>query len=1141
MYRAYQENLGKHNNTIENRERYSNHHNNITDPAGFSVDPSSTGLFSNLDAENPWSSQFEDVSVERNTMNSDIQQIFPATLSAIPQLSLCDVDLYNQDDQGLRNPMDPERFEPWSSYTVLLESAELRTEEGGTLRTPWIYLWNAEEMDPDQRFSQISPEDVRLERARYVKNPEMQAARAFYNALQIMRRTIQANEAELSPHLRTHHEKTNCEIEMLLSFHEYDLHANECADCCSALANLRRQLPCCELGMRLAEKVFLAIDWYATATFGDYETVSLQVFDPSVRNLLLAFTQAEPTHAIKAEENTARSLQENAAIQTLAIESLGVISSFLGLEDKTSVIKSRHSNMRESPRANISGGRRDKSQTEIPSFLQEEQPDLLITDADLVVSKLDEYLDSPSKRRALRTRIGQQGMRSIRRLFNVSLHGYNSLERALGDRIEDKYDFYQNFPNHADLLSLGVQTFIELSSEKPSYPTALREVYSILHLCDSINKILPQRNSERRRRAESFTRELKDWRNIIETDGERSAFELIVQIRWPSQYLQFRRRPSLFLKSPSNKISQHLPPPEDRSETTTATSSDIRRGPQTASPSAAEESNPMAKALLWMQLFAGIVFTTIAAYFSLNHRMVNILVLYLTGGDSQILNSSQTIDNNSTHLPKNLAWISSSSIKFMDKTRRYIINKLRDPEYSIFSHVIDVAADSLSCGWISTIKGLESLLLQMAKLVECTKVEFQGFVEKVLDLCMICAANLSQYESHRIAPKGSDTKYNISYKESRVAEVFGRWTADDDEVPTEIPTLQDIMSVSPAAGFGSSMYHNDRFLGPQSPSAASLGSSRSLGHRIKSDFLDDIGVPVEDRLVSTEDMYFPERTVDQDLSGGPIAAYASMMNAPTMDPVLTIEHQDNLLALYPAHAHFPTPSSTKAYSHTHPPNMFHHTASNFDSFWNMNRAPVVVSSLPEHTGYYLAPNSGWHFAEDFLGSTSSPSNAYCQAPTSIPTSLPTAYPDNLKPLLTGSITASSISPYIQSAETPRFLPIAPTPPPPVPPPKPRKRRRSSSTKNEDDRSSGTGTGQPVTKRQKKTMLFKCPICKHDIAAPRMNLTRHIRSVHADSRTRRIECEWPGCATTFQAARKDNYRAHLRKHHEKLSESGSILS
>ncbi|KAF3920702.1 hypothetical protein ABW21_db0209617 [Orbilia brochopaga] len=791
-------------------------------------------------------------------------------------------------------------------------------------------------------------------------------------------------------------------MEMLLTFYEYDLHANGCGDCCSALANLKRQLPRCKLGMSLAERVFVAIDWYGTATFGDYETVSLQVFEPSVRALLLAFGQTESPQAIKGEDTTLRSLREAAAAQTLASESSGVISSFLGLEDRTKIVKPRDSQNNGSLKSTKYAAKRDKHWIELPAFLQEERSDLLVAETELVVSKLDDHLDSPSRRKNIRSQIGQHGMKSIRRLFKVSLQGHSSLERALGNRIEDEYGLYRDFSNHTDLLSLGVQTFIELSSERPSYPTALREVYSILHLCDSINKITPQHSSERRRRAESFTKELKEWRNIIETDGERSAFEMIVRVRWPSQCSQTPMRP-LYLKSPNNKTSsRHLPQCESRVEACTATSSDIEAAYHITptSASAVEEPMSIAKALLWMQLFAGIVFSTIAAYFSLNHRMVNILVLYLTGGNSEILNSSRTIHNNSTQLPNNSAWISYTSIRFVNEARRRIIDKLQGPQYIIFSYAIDVASDSLNCGWISTIESLEEMLVRMAKLVECTKAEFQTFVEQVLNLCALCAANMPHHESHRMNPKGAGLRYSSSYKEHRLAKVFERWRADDDEVPTEIPTIQDMMSMRLSAGLDSNMYRHDNLSGLESPYTASLGSSRSLGHRIKSDFLSDAGAPIEDRLVSTEDIYFPERSIDHDLSGGPIATYASMMNAPTMDPVLTLENQDNLLAL--SQAHFPTPPVNKTYSHTHahPANISYHT-SNFDSFWNMNRAPVVVSGLPEHAGYYLAPNSGWHFAEDYLGSTSSPSNAYCQPPTSIPTSLPTAYPDSLKPLMAG--------------------------------------------------------------------------------------------------------------------------------------------
>ncbi|KAJ6255823.1 hypothetical protein Dda_9433 [Drechslerella dactyloides] len=436
-------------------------------------------------------------------------------------------------------------------------------------------------------------------------------------------------------------------MEMLLSFHEYDQHANECDNCCSALVNLQRRLPRCDLGMRLAENISLAIDWYATATFGDYETIFLQVFDSSARTLLLDFIQAGSGQVVEAKETTTAPLQESAPSQTLAIEPLGIVSSFLGLERETS--------------------------------------------------------------------IGQQGMRSIQRLSNVSPRGYNSLEKELGNRLEEKYDFYPDFPNHMDLLNLGIQTFIELNSEKPSYPTAPREIYSVLYLCGGINQTLLHQNSERRR-AESFARELKDWRNIIKSDGERSAFERVVQIRRHSQYLQSQRQSSRLLRNIDNETSsQHIPLFEDRIEAGTATSSSKRRLSKIASPTTAKSSNPIAKAMLWMQLFASMIFTTLAAYFSLSHRTTNILALFFTGDDPETLNSSQTINNNSTHLPKNLAWTSSPSIKFMDKARHYIISRFKSPEYSVFSYAIDVAADSLSYGWISTVNGIETLLLQMAK------------------------------------------------------------------------------------------------------------------------------------------------------------------------------------------------------------------------------------------------------------------------------------------------------------------------------------------------------------------------------------------------------------------------------------------
>ncbi|KAF3201533.1 hypothetical protein TWF191_003256 [Orbilia oligospora] len=913
---------------------------------------------------------------------------------------------------------------------------------------------------------------VNLERARYVRHPEMQAAKAFYNALQIMRRIIQANETKLSPYLRTHHERTNCEVEMLGSFKEYEFHAEGCPSCCSALVNLKHKTSLCELGMGLAEKVFLAIDWYATATFGEYESVVLEVSERSVRSLLLAFTQDESPPLFKPQLSSASSLSETAPLQTLAVQSLGVIGSVLG--------------------------------------------------------------------------IGQEGMRSIRRLYNVSLYGYNTLERAFNDGFINTYDFSLDFPNHADLLSLGVQTFIGLSNEKASYPTALREVYSILHLCDSINQILPQERYERRKQIEAFFRELEDWRNIIEAAWERSAFEVIVKIRWPSNDMA-----SWALSSSPNPKRVKLSPKKDAGVgCSQAIEASLSKNMDAASKPAAchlpEDRGPMMKALLWMQLIAGVVFTTIAAYFTLNHRTVNALVLYLTGDGEDTLGSTRTLDNTTALLPKNAAWISSSSIMFIDKVKRHIIEKLRSSEFNIFSQAVDVAMDSLSCGWISTINSLELLLVRLAKLVECTKSEFHTFVQQVLYLCTVCAANMTGSESFRIGSKKRSALYSSAYRNHRAEEEMQSWIADEDEIPTQLPTL------TPNPKSKSKLKTPSEGLGPLSPATASLASSRSVRARIQSDFLDETFMSPEDRLVSDTASYFPIENSDQDLSGGPITAYTSIINAPSLDPVLTLENQDNILAL--SQSHYGTPVS-KTYSQ--PSHAHYHTGNNFDSFWALNRHghPLVVSSLPEHAGYYLAPSSGWNLAEDFLSSANSPSNTYYPPPTSIPTSISTTYAENLKPTIAASIAptnqgmhrlanpflstlaGSPISPYTNPEETPRFLPTAPTPPPQVPPPKPRKRRRSSPLKEEGNNTSGAA-GAPPPKRQKKTMLFKCPICKHDIAAPRMNLTRHIKSVHADSRQRRIECEWPGCATTFQAARKDNYRAHLRKHQEKLGEAGN---
>ncbi|KAK6524016.1 hypothetical protein TWF694_005684 [Orbilia ellipsospora] len=1137
---------------IDSTERILDRYSSLDYMTSWIVDSSST--YTNPNVENPWPNEHGNVSIGYNTDDQYIQQNLPTSYQTTAQSPFRDFEIYNKDGQV--EPMEFDEVEPQTPYVILLDSRDFESKDGSTNTTPWIYLWKAEKTAIDQLDPLISSEEVRLERARYVKNPEMQAAKAFYNALQILRRILQANEAELSPHLRTHHERTNCEAEMIQSFREYELHSKGCSNCCSPLMSLKRQIPLCELGMSLAEKVFLAIDWYATATFGDYETVTLEVSDHSVRSLLLAFTD-ETLPSFQPEEGSVESLAANAPVQTLAAQSLGIISSIMGVEDKTSTAcrsitpkRKRFSpglTARVSSATTTSTGRifLDKSQDQ----------DHLTANPESIVSCLDDYLNVPARRRFLRSQISQEGMRSIRRLFNVSLHGYNLLERAFNESVEEDYDFYQDFPNHTDLLSLGVQTFIELSNEKPSYPTALREVYSVLHLCDSINQILPQEKHERQKRVERFIQELKDWRNIIEAHDERSAFELIVQVRWPSPYLRFSRRPSenpiarRIKAQPENiskRKSEALSVPQATPKVNTPTNSGNAR------PHAhTEEFNPMSIALLWMQLIAGIVFTTIAAYFSFNHRMVNIFVQYLSGGDPEVLNSSQTIHNASTRLPNNSAWISSTSIKFIEKTKRFVISKLKVSEFDKFSQAVEVAMDSLSCGWISTIKDLETVLLRVAKLIECTKLEFQTFVQRVLDLCTACAANMTSCETHRMSRKRSSTGYNYSYEPSNPERATTPWIADEDEIPLRLPKSVSRTNSNLKSGVVNN-FRPDSFDGPLSPALASLASSRNLHQRIKSDFLDDALMSTEDRLISDTDAYFPIENSDRDLSGGPIAAYTSIINGPTLDPVLTLENQDNLLSLSQA-----TYSNPISKSYSQGPSSAYNASSNFDSFWSLNRHghPLVVSSLPEHAGYYLTPSSNWNLGEDLLGSTSaaSSSSTYYPPPTSIPTSLSAVYNESLKatvatslpptsqpmhrlsnPFL-NSIAASPISPYPHPDETPRFLPTAPTPPPPVPPPKPRKRRRSSPLKEEDN--NGTGTAPPP-KRQKKTMLFKCPICKHDIAAPRMNLTRHIKSVHADSRQRRIECEWPGCATTFQAARKDNYRAHLRKHQEKLGDPGN---
>ncbi|KAF3934083.1 hypothetical protein ABW19_dt0206616 [Dactylella cylindrospora] len=1108
---------------LENMDRLLDHYSNIDFMTSWII--GSPSGYPTSDAENPWA-DIENIGYGLSAFGPMQQQSDLVARYQTSASQLEDLGIYNK--EGKVEPMDIDEVEPQSPYVVLLDSRQINTGSGTTITTPWIYLWKVEKLDSIGDRSSPPIEDVKLERARYVKNPEMQAAKAFYNALQLLRRTVQANETELSPNLRTHHERTNCEEQMLQSFTEYDAHASQCSSCCSALINAKRKIPLCELGTVLAEQVFLAIDWYATATFGDYKTVTLEVSSHSVWSLLLAFTQEEFTTSFESEEVLPELRPENAPIQTLAVESLGIISSFLGIEDKTSVIKRLPAKRKGS----------GPSSTTIycganAGYLWENmcQNDLLATNAELVVSTLDEYLNSPSRRRVLRSRIGQEGMRSIRRLFNVSLHGYNALERAFGDSIEEDYDFYHDFPNHADLLSLGVQTFIELSNEKPSYPTALKEVYSILHLCDSINQVMPQQNLERKRRTEGFTRELKDWRNIIESRGERDAFELIVQVRWPSKYLQPSRRGSAAgakrIKSAIDKYSVPDRASLERPER------DVSQASRNIPNGEKEDPNPMTKALLWMQLIAGIAFTTIAAFFSLNHRIVNVLVLYLTGGIQEILNSSRTIDNTSTHLPNNLAWISSSSITFIEKVRGHIIEKLRVPEFENFSHAVDVAMDSLSCGWISTINGLESLLLRLAKLVECTKLEFYTFVEKVLDLCMICAANMPTSQCHRIAPKESRVRYTSSYRQLRLCEEKSIWAADEDEETTKLQkAVARINSNSKSNPYDPI---DTQFSGPFSPAAATYASSRSPDFRIKSEFIDEVLMSTEDRLLADGPSPFQAEDNYRDLLGGPIAAYPSML--PPSDPVLTVENHDDLF-LSPPHYQ---PQTSKGYSE---PGMYH---PNLDLFWNPPRSASSMSSLPEHT---MAPS--WQLSGDLLN-FAEPSLHYYPAshtsvpasiPTSIPMSIPTSiaasistslptYAGTLKPLVTSSIAASPISPLPLPDETPRFLPAAPTPPPPVPPAKPRKRRRSSPTKDE-----GEGGQQPPSKRQKKTMFFRCQICKHDIAAPRMNLTRHVRTVHADSRQCRITCEWPGCETTFQAARKDNYRAHLRKHQEKLGEGGN---
>ncbi|KAF3197239.1 hypothetical protein TWF192_003069 [Orbilia oligospora] len=1143
MYRHNDQETSRKHGQPESTERISDYYYNNSDcMTSWILD--SPNRYDSHSVENPWSSQSGHVSNEYNSANAEIQQYFPTGYQDVPQSYSLSLDTYTHEEAP--GKLDFDEPELQSPYVILLDGSELKNKQGKIVSTPWIYLWKTEavDIDTDQVTSLAPSKDVNLERARYVRHPEMQAAKAFYNALQIMRRIIQANETKLSPYLRTHHERTNCEVEMLGSFKEYEFHAEGCPSCCSALVNLKHKTSLCELGMGLAEKVFLAIDWYATATFGEYESVVLEVSERSVRSLLLAFTQDESPPLFKPQLSSASSLSETAPLQTLAVQSLGVIGSVLGVSNKkfidNTTIPKRKQSFERVPSNFRHAGYRFFSGQSRPTEL------LTVNTEPAAVSKLEEYLNSPSRRRILRSQIGQEGMRSIRRLYNVSLYGYNTLERAFNDGFINTYDFSLDFPNHADLLSLGVQTFIGLSNEKASYPTALREVYSILHLCDSINQILPQERYERRKQIEAFFRELEDWRNIIEAAWERSAFEVIVKIRWPSNDMA-----SWALSSSPNPKRVKLSPKKDAGVgCSQAIEASLSKNMDAASKPAAchlpEDRGPMMKALLWMQLIAGVVFTTIAAYFTLNHRTVNALVLYLTGDGEDTLGSTRTLDNTTALLPKNAAWISSSSIMFIDKVKRHIIEKLRSSEFNIFSQAVDVAMDSLSCGWISTINSLELLLVRLAKLVECTKSEFHTFVQQVLYLCTVCAANMTGSESFRIGSKKRSALYSSAYRNHRAEEEMQSWIADEDEIPTQLPTL------TPNPKSKSKLKTPSEGLGPLSPATASLASSRSVRARIQSDFLDETFMSPEDRLVSDTASYFPIENSDQDLSGGPITAYTSIINAPSLDPVLTLENQDNILAL--SQSHYGTPVS-KTYSQ--PSHAHYHTGNNFDSFWALNRHghPLVVSSLPEHAGYYLAPSSGWNLAEDFLSSANSPSNTYYPPPTSIPTSISTTYAENLKPTIAASIAptnqgmhrlanpflstlaGSPISPYTNPEETPRFLPTAPTPPPQVPPPKPRKRRRSSPLKEEGNNTSGAA-GAPPPKRQKKTMLFKCPICKHDIAAPRMNLTRHIKSVHADSRQRRIECEWPGCATTFQAARKDNYRAHLRKHQEKLGEAGN---
>ncbi|KAK6354461.1 hypothetical protein TWF730_008861 [Orbilia blumenaviensis] len=1133
MYHHNNQKMSRRHGNSESADRILDYYNNPDCMTSWILD--SPNGYENSSVENPWSGQSGNVSNEYNSVDSEIQQYFQTGYQDVLQSHFQRPSTYN--DEKIVEQIDSEEQELQSPYVILLDGSESRTKEGNTISTPWIYLWKTETVDIDtnQTTSPNPSEDVKLERARYVKNPEMQAAKAFYNALQIMRRMIQSNETELSPHLRTHHERTNCEAEMLKSFQEYESHANVCSNCCSGLINLKHDVSLCELGMGLAEKVFLAIDWYATATFGEYETIALEVSERCVRSLLLAFTQSESIPSFKPDASSRTSLSENAPLQALAVGSLGIASSALGMGDKSFMAHTRVPKRKRTLEKTIN----THKNVNYRLFSNGSCPDEhLSVDTEWAVSKLEKYLNSPSRRRTLRSQIGQEGMKSIRRLFNVSLYGYNTLERAFNDSFADTYDFSRNFPNHTDLLSLGVQTFIELSNEKASYPTALKEVYSILHLCDSINQILPQQKYERKRQMEAFFRELGDWRNIIEAAWERSTFEFIVKIRWPSRCIT-----SLTPSTPSPFKRVKLSPNRDQGHY-----QDIDQGWSTNTDSISkptsyhspEDRNPMMKALLWMQLIAGIVFTTIAAYFTLNHRVANSLVLYLTGGDEEILNSTRTLDNTTALLPKNAAWISSSSTMFIDKIKHHVIEKLRSSEFNIFSQAVDVAMDSLRCGWISTINALEVLLVQLAKLAECTKSEFHDFVQKVLYLCTVCAANMTDSESYRLASKKKRVSYSSSYRKFRAEEEMQSWIADEDEIPTRLPTSD----LSPKSKFDN--LSEDQLSEAHSPATASLASSRSMEARIKSDFLDNALMSPEESLVSDAASYLPIENIDLN-----IAAYTSIINGPALDPVLTLENQDNLLALSQSHygGHV-----SKTYSQ--PAHAQYHTSNNFDSFWALNRHPLVVSSLPEHAGYYLAPSSsGWNLTDDFLSSANSPSAAYYPPPTSIPTSLPTTYPDNLKPTMAASIpptaqgmhrlanpflstlTGSPISPYTNPEETPRFLPTAPTPPPLVPPPKLRKRRRSSPLKEDSNNASGAG-GAPPPKRQKKTMLFKCHICKHDIAAPRMNLTRHIKSVHADSRQRRIECEWPGCATTFQAARKDNYRAHLRKHQEKLGEVGN---